>query len=92
MVVYSKGVFQKERFDFNTSMLLNTGFNQALLVNNYQCFVFSDVDHLLKDDRNIYGCPKQPRHLSVIIDTHGTKWVGLDFHPYSNITHKSELK
>lgn len=67
--------FQNKGVDFNRGILMNIGYIEALRVDNYRCFVFSDVDLLLQDDRNIYGCPEQPRHLSVIIDTHGSRLV-----------------
>ncbi|KAK2149942.1 hypothetical protein LSH36_430g03086 [Paralvinella palmiformis] len=58
---------------FNRGILMNIGFVEALKYDNYNCFVFSDVDLLPENDRNIYGCPALPRHLSVSIDTHGYK-------------------
>ena len=30
--------------------------------------VFHDVDLLPEDDRNLYSCPDQPRHMSVAVD------------------------
>jgi hypothetical protein len=35
---------------------------------NYDCFVFHDVDLLPEDDRNMYTCPEQPKHMSVAVD------------------------
>ena len=32
------------------------------------CSVFHDVDLLPEDDRNLYTCPDQPRHMSVAVD------------------------
>jgi hypothetical protein len=43
---------------------MNIGYVEALKVDNYRCFVFSDVDMLPENDKNIYGCPEQPRHMS----------------------------
>ncbi|XP_028316150.1 beta-1,4-galactosyltransferase 1 isoform X2 [Gouania willdenowi] len=53
---------------FNRAKLLNVGFTEALKDYDYNCFVFSDVDIIPLDDRNIYGCFDQPRHLSVSMD------------------------
>ncbi|KAF4522628.1 hypothetical protein B566_EDAN003610 [Ephemera danica] len=53
---------------FNRAMLMNIGFKEALKVRNYSCFIFHDVDLLPEDDRNLYSCPEQPRHMSVAID------------------------
>ncbi|XP_032873825.1 beta-1,4-galactosyltransferase 1-like [Amblyraja radiata] len=53
---------------FNRAKLLNVGFMEALKEDNYNCFVFSDVDLIPMDDRNIYKCYNQPRHLAVSMD------------------------
>ncbi|XP_070598286.1 beta-1,4-galactosyltransferase 1 [Erythrolamprus reginae] len=56
---------------FNRAKLLNIGFKEALKEYDYDCFVFSDVDLIPMDDRNIYKCYDQPRHLSVSMDKFG---------------------
>lgn len=56
---------------FNRAKLLNVGYQEALKEDNYECFVFSDVDLIPMDDRNIYKCFSQPRHLSVSMDKFG---------------------
>ncbi|XP_051944897.1 beta-1,4-galactosyltransferase 1-like [Xyrauchen texanus] len=56
---------------FNRAKLLNIGYAEALKEYDYQCFVFSDVDLIPMDDRNIYKCFSQPRHLSVSMDKFG---------------------
>ncbi|XP_044740350.1 beta-1,4-N-acetylgalactosaminyltransferase bre-4 [Chrysoperla carnea] len=53
---------------FNRAMLMNVGFTEALKHRQYQCFIFHDVDLLPEDDRNLYNCPEQPRHMSVAVD------------------------
>uniref|UniRef100_A0A3P8UF02 Beta-1,4-galactosyltransferase n=1 Tax=Amphiprion percula TaxID=161767 RepID=A0A3P8UF02_AMPPE len=53
---------------FNRAKLMNTGYVEALKQYDYDCFVFSDVDLIPLDDRNIYKCFDNPRHLSVAID------------------------
>ncbi|XP_071137234.1 beta-1,4-N-acetylgalactosaminyltransferase bre-4-like [Mytilus edulis] len=53
---------------FNRAMLMNIGFAEAMKIHDYQCFVFHDVDLIPENDKNIYNCPKQPRHMSVAID------------------------
>jgi len=53
---------------FNRAMLMNVGFVEALKLYNYDCFIFHDVDLLPEDDRNLYTCPEQPRHMSVAVD------------------------
>lgn len=48
---------------------MNIAFVQALKSDpTFGCFVFHDVDLIPEDDRNMYSCPEQPRHMSVAID------------------------
>uniref|UniRef100_A0A8B9H2X8 UDP-Gal:betaGlcNAc beta 1,4- galactosyltransferase, polypeptide 1 n=1 Tax=Astyanax mexicanus TaxID=7994 RepID=A0A8B9H2X8_ASTMX len=56
---------------FNRAKLLNVGYAEALKEYDYNCFVFSDVDLVPVDDRNIYRCFDQPRHLAVSMDKFG---------------------
>ncbi|CAI2321733.1 unnamed protein product [Caenorhabditis sp. 36 PRJEB53466] len=53
---------------FNRGKLMNVGFDIASRLYPWQCFIFHDVDLLPEDDRNLYTCPIQPRHMSVAID------------------------
>lgn len=64
---------------FNRAKLLNIGYMEALKEHDYNCFVFSDVDLIPMDDRNIYKCYSQPRHLSVSMDKFG---FGLPYNQY----------
>lgn len=64
---------------FNRASLMNVGFIEAMRDKNWDCMVFHDVDLLPMDDRNLYTCPDQPRHMSVAVDTFGFKL------PYSTI-------
>lgn len=51
---------------FNKGATLNVGFIEALNDNpDWDCFIFHDVDLLPEDDRNLYHCTQQPRHLSI---------------------------
>jgi len=68
------GVFIVEQFGpvadpFNRAMLMNVGAAEAVRQHDYTCFIFHDIDLLPEDDRNLYTCPVQPRHLSVAIDS-----------------------
>ncbi|XP_012686733.1 beta-1,4-galactosyltransferase 1-like [Clupea harengus] len=56
---------------FNRAKLLNVGFAEALKEYDYDCLVFSDVDIIPMDDRNIYKCYSQPRHIAVSMDKFG---------------------
>lgn len=47
---------------------MNVGYVEARKEYNYTCFVFSDVDLVPMDDRNLYSCFDNPRHLAVAMD------------------------
>ena len=71
VTVYIAGIFiveQEGDGPFNRAMLLNVGAAEALKSYDFQCFIFHDVDLLPEDDRNLYTCPVQPRHMSVAIN------------------------
>ncbi|KHN84857.1 Beta-1,4-N-acetylgalactosaminyltransferase bre-4 [Toxocara canis] len=53
---------------FNRAKLMNVGYAEAIKLYDWQCFIFHDVDLLPEDDRNLYSCPDQPRHMSVAVD------------------------
>lgn len=61
-------VEQKGSESFNRAMLMNVGYVEALKQRSFDCFIFHDVDLLPEDDRNLYTCPEQPRHMSVAVD------------------------
>lgn len=70
------GIFiveQNENGAFNRAKLMNIGFAEALKLYEWDCFIFHDLDLLPLDDRNLYTCPDQPRHMSVAVDTFGFK-------------------
>ncbi|CAJ1082369.1 beta-1%2C4-galactosyltransferase 2-like [Xyrichtys novacula] len=56
---------------FNRAKLMNAGYFEALKEYDYDCFVFSDVDLVPTDDRNLYRCFSNPRHLAVAMDKFG---------------------
>ncbi|XP_012872237.1 PREDICTED: uncharacterized protein LOC105986045 [Dipodomys ordii] len=57
---------------FNRAKLLNVGFLEALKEDAaYDCFIFSDVDLVPMDDRNLYRCGDQPRHFAIAMDKFG---------------------
>ncbi|XP_011302326.1 beta-1,4-N-acetylgalactosaminyltransferase bre-4 [Fopius arisanus] len=61
-------VEQEGTGQFNRAMLMNVGYVEALKEREFDCFIFHDVDLLPENDRNLYTCPEQPRHMSVAID------------------------
>lgn len=62
---------------FNRAMLMNVGFKEALKIRDFDCFIFHDIDLLPEDDRNVYTCPTEPRHMSVAVDKLQYKYVYL---------------
>ncbi|KAK4880613.1 hypothetical protein RN001_008759 [Aquatica leii] len=53
---------------FNRARLMNIGYKEALNFDNFDCFIFHDIDLLPEDYRNLYTCSEQPRHMSVAVD------------------------
>ncbi|XP_013140943.1 PREDICTED: beta-1,4-N-acetylgalactosaminyltransferase bre-4-like [Papilio polytes] len=67
------GIFIVEQYGdkaFNRAKLMNVGFaeSQKQKAGGWQCFIFHDIDLLPLDQRNLYSCPEQPRHMSALID------------------------
>ena len=61
-------ISQVDKELYNKAMNLNVGYFEAMKSGDFNCFVFHDVDLLPEDDRILYTCSDQPRHLSVAID------------------------
>lgn len=49
---------------------MNIGFVEAQNLDNFQCFIFHDVDLLPENDGNLYSCPEDgmPRQMSFSLD------------------------
>jgi hypothetical protein len=64
-----------ENIKFNRGLLMNIGYAEAnkMFKNSWQCFAFHDVDLLPEDERNLYTCPEQPRHMSSAVSTFNYK-------------------
>jgi hypothetical protein len=65
------GIYVVEQFGkkgFNRAKLMNIGFLESRKQYDYQCFIFHDVDLIPEDDRNLYTCSEQPRHMAVAIN------------------------
>lgn len=69
------GVFIVEpvaNLTFNKGIAMNAGYLEALKVDQWDCFIFHDVDLLPENELNLYGCDKdQPRLLAVAISAYG---------------------
>nr|XP_019925092.2 beta-1,4-galactosyltransferase 1-like isoform X1 [Crassostrea gigas] len=57
-----------DKIKFNRGLLLNVGFIEASKEYDYDCYIFHDVDLLPENDKNLYRCSDQPRHMSVAVD------------------------
>ncbi|KAG6921198.1 beta-1,4-galactosyltransferase 4 [Chelydra serpentina] len=58
-------IHQAGNTKFNRAKLLNVGYLEALKEENWDCFIFHDVDLVPENDFNMYMCDKQPKHLVV---------------------------
>ena len=60
---------------FNRGLLMNIGFIESLKLtkNKWDCFIFHDVDLIPEDERNLYVCSDQPRHMSSSVSTFNYK-------------------
>ncbi|XP_052811647.1 beta-1,4-N-acetylgalactosaminyltransferase bre-4-like [Mya arenaria] len=64
-------IFVVEQFGnktFNKGRLMNIGFTEARKHDEFDCFIFHDVDLIPEDDRNMYTCSDNPRHMSPALD------------------------
>ncbi|XP_055895831.1 beta-N-acetyl-D-glucosaminide beta-1,4-N-acetylglucosaminyl-transferase-like [Biomphalaria glabrata] len=60
---------QMSRNEFNKSLLTNVGYIEALKIDDFDCFIFHDVDLVPIDDRNIYRCHTDgPVHMAAAIN------------------------
>jgi hypothetical protein len=57
-----------EGLKFNRAMLLNIGFVESLYENEWDCFIFHDVDLLPENPRNVYTCDTNaPKQMAISI-------------------------
>lgn len=68
-------LFQGGTEPFNRAMLFNVGYKEAMKDLDWDCLIFHDVDHLMENDRNYYGCTNMPRHFAVKLDKYYYMWV-----------------
>ena len=45
-------------------MVMNAAFEEVMKLRRYDCIIFHDVDMIPENDKNLYLCGSQPRHLS----------------------------
>uniref|UniRef100_A0A0N4ZI43 Beta-1,4-galactosyltransferase n=1 Tax=Parastrongyloides trichosuri TaxID=131310 RepID=A0A0N4ZI43_PARTI len=53
---------------FNKGKLFNAGFVEAMKLYKFDCVILHDVDLIPENDKNIYECSKQPRHMALYIN------------------------
>ena len=51
---------------FNKAIIMNAAFIYAFDQDNYNCYCFHDVDLVPEDDRNMYSCGINPKHMLVL--------------------------
>ncbi|XP_073455471.1 beta-1,4-galactosyltransferase 1-like isoform X5 [Aquarana catesbeiana] len=68
-------VEQIEMSTFNRAKLMNVGFTEASKDYDYNCFIFSDVDIIPMDERNLYRCSQNPKHMANSLDKHNFRVV-----------------
>ena len=54
---------------WNKGSIYNIGFDKTRKIDDYDCYIFHDIDLLAENDKNYYGCPFTPAHMSVAVDT-----------------------
>ncbi|XP_074650453.1 beta-1,4-galactosyltransferase 3-like [Tubulanus polymorphus] len=59
---------QAEETQFNRALLMNIGYLESLKYDDYDCFIFHDVDLIPEHNSNIYLCDNNLRHLAAAID------------------------
>uniref|UniRef100_H2ZPW8 glucosylceramide beta-1,4-galactosyltransferase n=2 Tax=Ciona savignyi TaxID=51511 RepID=H2ZPW8_CIOSA len=69
---------QEGNYLFNRASLLNIGFLEAMKIDQYDCFIFHDIDHIPENDRNYY-CTGMPRLFAEQLDIHGYRLEYEDF-------------
>lgn len=47
---------------------MNVGYKEAVKEYDYDCFIFSDVDIIPMDQRNLYRCSENPKHMAHSLD------------------------
>lgn len=63
-------VEQTDQKPFNRGLLFNVGFIESMKKGGTHCYIMHDVDLLPENLQNVYGCTKNPRHMSSSINSH----------------------
>lgn len=61
-----------EYLKFNRALLINVGFIESLKDDDYNCFIFHDVDLLPENKNNIYNCDlERPKQMAISVNING---------------------
>lgn len=76
------GIFDDSKGLFNRAKLLNIGFKEALEIDDFDCFIFHDVDMLLLNPKLIYDCSNSPAHFAAEASqfSRGYFYYPIEFH------------
>lgn len=61
-------VEQNDTKAFNRGKLFNVGFIEANKMDSFCCFIFHDIDVLPSNQKQLYYCSHQPRHMCSALD------------------------
>jgi hypothetical protein len=68
------GIYLTQPIDgilFNRALLLNIGFEEAMKDDDWNCFIFHDIDMLPENDANIYKCDQHsPIQMAISISVY----------------------
>lgn len=58
-----------QKLKFNRAMLINIGYVESLKDDDWNCFIFHDVDLLPENEKNFYKCDKQyPKQMAIAVN------------------------
>ena len=61
---------QDKNSGFNRALLINAGFIESLKDDNWNCFIFHDVDMIPENTNIIYNCSfEAPKHMAIAISS-----------------------
>lgn len=61
-----------QNLTFNRALLMNVGYVESQKEDNWDCYIFHDVDMLPENSQNIYQCNSEfPKQMAIAISTYG---------------------
>ncbi|KAF0986914.1 hypothetical protein HZS_373 [Henneguya salminicola] len=83
------GIVQSEKGEFNRGKLFNVGFMEALLLENFDCFILHDVDFLLLNDHLKYLCDDSPSHFGTAASQFNYAITAIGYHAHRQIKERA---